>query len=122
MGIPMRRGVELLAYFLEYKAVSLAKLVVEVFPEEKYRSAKSYFHQFRHQLKANVPGLEIEFDADARLYRLKSGIDIVWDVAELRAGRFEGEPGVFLPSSGNAWAMEVDQAIDPLRSAPDEES
>lgn len=115
VNIPLRRGVEVLTYFLEHKAVSLKRLVAEVFPDEKYRSAKAYFHQFRHQLKSTISGLEIEYDREARLYRLKSEIDIVWDVAELRAGRLMGEPGLFLPSSGNEWALLLDQLLDEAR-------
>jgi hypothetical protein len=66
-------------------------------------------------LKTNVAGLEIEYDREARLYRLKSEIDIVWDVAELRAGRLMGESGLFLPSSGNEWALLLDQVLDEPR-------
>lgn len=117
VNIPLRRGVEVMAYFLEHKAVSLRKIMADVFPEEKPRSAKSYFHQFRHQLRENLEGVEIEYDSEAKLYRLKSEIDVLWDVSELRAGRVMGETGIFLPSSGNEWAQTLDQALDEYRSA-----
>jgi hypothetical protein len=91
VAIPLRRLVEVVAYFLEFKAVSLSKLLSDVFPDEKPRSAKSYFHQCRHQLKEYLPSVQIEFDREARLYRLRSQVDIVWDVAEVRAGRRQGE-------------------------------
>lgn len=117
VNIPLRRGVEVMAYFLEHKAVSLRKIMADVFPEEKPRSAKSYFHQFRHQLRENLEGVEIEYDSEAKLYRLKSEIDVLWDVSELRAGRVMGETGIFLPSSGNEWAQALDQALDEYRSA-----
>jgi len=117
VNIPLRRGVEVMAYFLEHKAVSLRKIMADVFPDEKPRSAKSYFHQFRHQLRENLEGVEIEYDSEARLYRLKSEIDVLWDVSELRAGRVMGETGIFLPSSGNEWAQQVDQHLDEYRAA-----
>jgi two-component SAPR family response regulator len=117
VNIPLRRGVEVLAYFLENKAVTLKQLLAEVFPDDKPRSAKSYFHQFRHQLRENVEGLEIEYDGESKMYRLKSEIDIVWDVSELRAGRIMGKTGLFLPSSGNDWALAVDRSLDPYREA-----
>jgi tetratricopeptide (TPR) repeat protein len=117
IGIPLRRGVEVLAFFLENKAVTLKQLLAEVFPDDKPRSAKSYFHQFRHQLRENVEGLEIEYDNESKMYRLKSEIDIVWDVSELRAGRIMGKTGLFLPSSGNDWALAVDRSLDTYREA-----
>src|SRR5690606_38546512 len=49
--IPLRRGIEVLAYFLEHKAVSLKRIMADVFPDEKPSAAKSYFHQFRPQLR-----------------------------------------------------------------------
>ncbi len=114
--IPLKRAVELLAYLLEHKAVSLEVLLDEVFPGQKSRSAKSYFHQVRHHLKKGIDGLEIEYDQDAKLYRLTSEIDIVWDVAELRAGRKVKNVGPFLPNSGNDWALMVDHALERYRS------
>ena len=66
ISIPLRRGVEVLAFFLENKAVTLKQLLAEVFPDDKPRSAKSYFHQFRHQLRENVEGLEISTTVSRR--------------------------------------------------------
>ncbi len=113
--VPLRRGVELLSYFLECRAVSLRNILDDVFPDEKPSAAKSYFHQFRHQLKENLTGIEIEYDSEARLYRLKSEIDILWDVSELRAGRIQGEIGSFLPSSTNAWTKKLDEGLRTYR-------
>ncbi len=115
--IPLRRGIEVLAYFLEHKAVSLRRIMADVFPDEKPSAAKSYFHQFRHQLREQLAKVEIEFDSEAKLYRLRSEIDIIWDVVELRAGRVMGETGTFLPSSGNDWVYEVDQSLEPFRAS-----
>lgn len=115
VSIPLRKGIELLAYFLENRAVSLKRILADVFPDEKPSASKSYFHQFRHQLRENVRGVEIEYDSEARLYRLKSEIDILWDVDELRAGRVMGQTGIFLPSSGNEWATDLDRELDLLR-------
>lgn len=114
--IPLRRGVEVLAYFLEHKAVSLKRIMADVFPDEKPSAAKSYFHQFRHQLREQLSKVEIEYDSEAKLYRLRSEIDILWDVVELRAGRVMGETGTFLPSSGNDWVYELDQSIEVYRA------
>lgn len=116
LAIPLRRLVEVVTYFLEYKAVSLTKLLADVFPDEKPRSAKSYFHQCRHQLKEYLPTVQIEFDREARMYRLRSQIDIVWDVAEVRAGRRGGDFGLFLPGSGNDWALMLDHGLDRFRT------
>ncbi len=112
LAIPLRRLVEVIAYLLEYKAVSLDGLLADVFPEQKPRSARSYFHQCRHQLKERVPNVEIEYDREARLYRLRSEIDIVWDVSEVRAGRKAGDFGSFLPSSVTDWTLTVDHGLD----------
>lgn len=117
--IPLRRGIEVLAYFLENKAVSLKRIMADVFPDEKPSAAKSYFHQFRHQLREQLSHVEIEYDSEAKLYRLKSEIDILWDVGELRAGRVMGETGSFLPSSGNDWVYEVDRSLDGIRTGLD---
>ncbi len=117
VNIPLRKGVEVLAYFLENRAVTLKRLLGDIFPDDKPRSAKSYFHQFRHQLRENIEGLEIEYDAESKMYRLKSEIDIVWDVSELRAGRIMGRTGIFLPSSGNEWALMVERSLDSYREA-----
>src|SRR5690606_5564123 len=51
LHIPLRRGVEVLAYLLEKKAVTLQDVMDDVFPNDNPKSAKSYFHQFRHQLR-----------------------------------------------------------------------
>lgn len=117
VNIPLRRGVEIMAYFLEHKAISLRRILADIFPEEKPSSAKSYFHQFRHQLREHLEGVEIEYDSEAKLYRLKSEIDVLWDVNELRSGRIMGETGVFLPTSGNEWAYLVDSELEKFRSS-----
>ena len=91
--------------------------MADIFPDEKPSSAKSYFHQFRHQLRENLEGVEIEYDSEAKLYRLKSEIDVLWDVSELRSGRIMGETGVFLPTSGNEWAYLVDHDLDKFRNS-----
>jgi tetratricopeptide (TPR) repeat protein len=115
--LPLRRAVELLAYFLEHKAATFEQVRGDLFPEEKHRTAKSYFHQFRHQLKETVEGLEIEYDAESRMYRLKSEIDILWDVADLRAGRRSEAAGPFLPSCTSDWALMLDHALERFRAA-----
>jgi tetratricopeptide (TPR) repeat protein len=113
--LPLRRSAELLAYFLEHKAVTFEQVRTDLFPEEKARTAKSYFHQFRHQLREQVDGLEVEFDGESRMYRLKSEIDILWDVADLRAGRRKEAAGPFLPTSSSDWALTLDHALERYR-------
>ncbi len=115
--LPLRRAVELLAYFLEHKTARFERVRVDLFPDEKHRTAKSYFHQFRHQLKEHVEGLEIEYDTESRMYRLKSEIDILWDVADLRAGRRSEVPGPFLPTCTSDWALTLDHALERFRTA-----
>src|SRR5690606_25923946 len=119
LNIPLRRGVEVLAYLLERKAVTLQDVMDDVFPNDNPRSAKSYFHQFRHQLREHLDGLEIEYDSEAKMYRLTSEINVLWDVAELRAGRTMGSSGTFLPESKNDWARAVDAELDQYRSPPE---
>jgi len=114
--LPLRRSAELLAYFMEHKAVTFEQVRTDLFPAEKPRTAKSYFHQFRHQLKEQVDGLQIEYDAESMMYRLKSEIDILWDVADLRAGRRQEEAGPFLPSSTSDWALTLDHALERYRT------
>src|SRR5690606_4487769 len=86
----------------------------DVFPQDKPASAKSYFHQFRHQLREHVDGLEIEYDSEAKMYRLTSEINVIWDVAEMRSGRHTGNVGEFLPSSASEWKRVVQAEIDEL--------
>jgi hypothetical protein len=114
--LPLRRSAEMLAYFLEHKAVTFDHVKRDLFPQEKPRTAKSYFHQFRHQLKEHVEGLQVEYDAESRMYRLKSEIDILWDVADLRAGRRKEPAGPFLPTSSTDWALTLDHALERYRS------
>lgn len=116
LNIPLRRGVEVLAYLLEKKAVTLQDVMDDVFPNDNPRSAKSYFHQFRHQLREHLDGLEIEYDSESKMYRLTSEINVLWDVAELRAGRGMGVTGTFLPDSKNLWARGVDADLDQYRA------
>src|SRR5690606_17634345 len=116
LHIPLRRRVEVLAYLLEKKAVTLQDVMDDVFPNDNPKSAKSYFHQFRHQLREHLDGLEIEYDSEAKMYRLTSEINVLWDVAELRSGRTMGGKGVFLPESKNPWARAVDAELDQYRA------
>ena len=114
--LPLRRAAELLAYFLEHPGATFEQVKSDLFPGEKHRTAKSYFHQFRHQLKEHVDGLEIEYDAESRMYRLKSEIDILWDVADLRAGRRKEAAGPFLPSCTSDWALTLDHSLERFRT------
>lgn len=115
VSIRLRRGLELLTYFLEHAEVQLRRLLLDVFPDDKPKSARIYFHQFRHELGERVPGLRIEYDAEARVYRLHSELDILWDVHEVRSGRKMGDMGIFLPSCGNEWAQEIEQEMEGRR-------
>lgn len=119
VNIRLRKGVEVLAYFLEHQQVSLKKLLLEVFADEEPKTARNYFHQFKHELHERIPGLTLEYDPEARLYTLKSEINILWDVAELRAGRKMGEVGLFLPGSGSEWALMLEHELEPLREEAD---
>jgi len=117
VNIRLRRAVEILAYFLEYREVGLKKLMADIFPDDRPKSARLYFHQFRNELLERLPGLTIDFNAETRTYRLISDYDILWDVAELRAGRKMGDLGIFLPGSGSEWAYLLNEALEPLRDA-----
>lgn len=111
VNIPLRRGIELLAYFLERKAVDLPHLLQDAFPNDKLRSAKSYFHQFRHHLRESIGSLSVDYDADSKMYHLRSEIDILWDVAELRSGQANVAVGAFLPNSRSDWARVLDETL-----------
>lgn len=113
--IPLRRAVEVVAYVLEHKSVRLDDVIRDVFPDSKPRAARSYFHQVRHHLSAAVPGLDIHFDRESRLYHLKSELDLLWDVAEVRAGRYDSPPGGFLPSSSSPWVEALEGELERYR-------
>ncbi len=109
--LPLRKGVEILAYFLEKKAVSLRRLMLDVFPTEKPQTAKSYFHQFRNQLREHLKELTVVYDSEARMYHISTDIDIVWDVAEVRARQTQRPVGQFLPSSSSEWAHQLNAEL-----------
>lgn len=115
VNVRMTKAVELIAYFLEHGKVSLKKMLLDVFADEEPKAARNYFHQFKFELHNRVPGLTLEYDADERLYSLKSEADILWDVAGLRAGRKMGALGIFLPGSGSEWALLMESNIEPLK-------
>lgn len=113
--MPLRRSAELLAYFMEHKSATFEQVRADLFPDEKQRTAKSYFHQFRHQLKERIAGLEIAYDRETRHYRLRSEMDVMWDVADLRAGRRQEAAGPFLPSCTSDWALTLDHTLERYR-------
>ena len=115
VNVRMTKAVELIAYFLEHGKVSLKKMLLDVFADEEPKAARNYFHQFKFELHNRVPSLTLEYNADERLYSLKSEADILWDVAELRAGRKMGALGIFLPGSGSEWALLMESSIEPLK-------
>lgn len=116
--LPLRKGIEILAYFLERKAVSLRRLMLDVFPGEKPQTAKSYFHQFRNQVRDHLGELTIAYDSEARMYHISTDIDIVWDVAEARANMSGDQPKTFLPNSTSSWARQLDEQLKSERSTP----
>lgn len=117
VNIRMKKAIEIITYFLEYGAVSLKKMLLDIFPDEEPKKARNYFHQFRHEMKERLPQLIIDYDPDERLYSLRSDMDIRWDVTELREGRKMGALGIFLPGSGSDWALMLDHELEPLKGA-----
>ena len=115
VNVRMTKAVEIIAYFLEYGKVSLKKMLVDVFADEEPKAARNYFHQFKFELNNRVPGLTVEYDAAERLYSLHTEADVLWDVAELRAGRKMGALGIFLPGSGSEWALLAESELEPLK-------
>ena len=113
--IRLTKGIEVLTYFLEHDNVSLKKLLLDIFADEKPKSAKAYFHQFRKELQERIPGLSVLYNPEERTYSLKSDIDILWDVAELRAGRKMGSLGIFLESSGSEWVEQLEFELSALK-------
>jgi hypothetical protein len=112
--LPLRRAVELLAYFLEFRQVSLSRVICDVFPDVKVRTARSYFHQFRFQVRISISGLEVAFDGERGLYELQGDVNVQWDVSALRRGELPGQTGQFLPTSTSGWAQKVDQEVQEL--------
>jgi tetratricopeptide (TPR) repeat protein len=117
VNIRMKKAIEIITYFLEHGAVSLKKMLLDIFPDEEPKKARNYFHQFRHEMKERLPQLIIDYDPDERLYSLRSDMDIRWDVTELREGRKMGALGIFLPGSGSDWALMLDHELEPLKGA-----
>ena len=115
--IPLRKASEIIAYFLEHGSVSLKRLLMDVFADDEPSTARNYFHQLRHELRERLPGLDIRYLASERLYQLVTELELVWDVAELRAGRLQGERGIFLPSSGSDWAAMLEAGLEPDQEA-----
>lgn len=115
INIPLKKAVEVIVYFLEHDRVSLKKLLLDVFADENPKAARNYFHQLRHELRERLPGIDITYTAEERVYTLQTNTDILWDVAELRAGRKLGEPGIFLPSSGSDWAALLEHELNEVR-------
>jgi tetratricopeptide (TPR) repeat protein len=114
--IPLRRAVEVIAYFLDNGGkISLKKLRADLFPDDDPQASRNYFHQFRHELHARLPVFQIAYDAEQHLYEIKTNLTVLWDVAELRAGRKMGGMGLFLPSSGSEWAELLEHSLLPLR-------
>lgn len=109
--LQLRKGVEILAYLLEKKAVSLNRVLEDVFPGEKLQTAKSYFHQFRNQLREQLKELDVAYDSESKLYQISTDIDIVWDVAEVRSRQAKMPPGRFLPNSDSEWARRLDHEL-----------
>ncbi len=114
--IPLRRGVEMIAYMLDNGGkISLKKLRADLFPDDDPKTSRNYFHQFRHELRARLPIFHIAYDSEQQLYEIKTDLTVLWDVAELRAGRKMGGMGLFLPSSGSEWAELMEHSVTPLR-------
>jgi tetratricopeptide (TPR) repeat protein len=114
--IPLRRAVEVIAYFLDNGGkVSLKKLRADLFPDDDPKTSRNYFHQFRHELHARIPVFKIVYDSEQHMYEIKTDLTVLWDVAELREGRKMGGMGLFLPSSGSEWAELMEYSLQPLR-------
>ncbi|WP_148234926.1 hypothetical protein [Deinococcus maricopensis] len=109
--IPMRRALEVLAYLTEHGAVPLNVLLADVFGEMSPRAARNYFHQVRHEVAQRLPQVRVLYDAASREYRLETSLRIVWDVAEVRAGRRALGGRLFLPGSGSWWAEQVNAEL-----------
>ncbi|MEX2542278.1 MAG: hypothetical protein WD314_10740 [Trueperaceae bacterium] len=111
---PLRRTVEMLSYFIEFQQVTLSRLTEDLFPSKKARTARSYFHQFRVQLRRHVSGVEIAFDNRRNIYELRSDIEILWDVDAIRRGDIPAVSGHFLPSADAAWVKRLDSEVQSL--------
>ena len=109
--VPMKRFVEMVAYFLEFDEAPLGRVLRDLFPAVKTRTGRSYFHQFRHQLRKHVPGVQVVYNQAKKIYELKYDIEIVWDVEVLRQGDSQKVTGAFLPSATSSWARRINEEL-----------
>ncbi|HEX7002938.1 MAG TPA: tetratricopeptide repeat protein [Trueperaceae bacterium] len=113
--LPLTRGIEMICYFLENGSASLQQILSDLFPNYKPRSARSYFHQFRHQLTKSVEGISVDYDRDSGQYRLVSAIPIDWDVTRLRLGEEDLVGLSFLPNSSSPWVIKLNETLESAR-------
>ena len=87
-----------------------------MFPSDDAKTARTYFHQFRHQLKGAIPDVSIDYDDETRLYFLTSKISIEWDVSLARAGEAgrHSQGAVFLPDAATSWVKGIREDMSNL--------
>lgn len=115
--LDLRRTVEVLAYLGDHPAVTLEKVLLDLFPERDATHGRSYFHQVRYELARAVPGLKVPFDPVRRVYGVRvDGLRLTSDVERLRQALARGgetglmealglHRGPFLPSADSEWAV-----------------
>ncbi|GEM49080.1 tetratricopeptide repeat protein [Deinococcus cellulosilyticus] len=110
MKIPLSKTFELIVYLLCHGESSLASILTDVFVDMDTQKAKNYFHQIRHILASKNHVIQIVFDKTSKRYRIKSAHPIVWDLQDYLQGKHKMS-GIFLPSSGSDWVIELNQRL-----------
>lgn len=120
----LRRGVELLAYLMAYAPTPREQLLADMWPDTGPRDAANNFHQIKHALEKNLPGLTLPYDPATRTYSLQTdGLRLHWDVQELErqlVSRLEADTeravtcygGPFLPSASTPWTEQLRRDLE----------
>lgn len=110
LKLPLSKTLELIVFLLLNKKASLQSILSQVFPDLEPTRAKNYFHQIKHQMAEKVGLLVIAYDAKSRMYGIESTYQIALDVQEHLEQKCKIE-GVFLPSSGTDWVVEMNSRL-----------
>lgn len=77
----LSRTLEILTYLLTHPRATLMNIQRDLFPEESQQRSRNYFHQVRHDLEHQVPGVRVLYDRADQTYGLEvGGLTITWDV------------------------------------------
>ncbi|GGJ49050.1 hypothetical protein GCM10008938_38830 [Deinococcus roseus] len=110
IALPFRKIVEIIAYLKYKNGARISEIVTDVFGEMEPDKGRNYFHQIKHQLNDKMDAVRIEFDKKSKKYILVADLPIHWDLESIirENSTFKG---IFLPSSGSDWVIELNQKL-----------